>query len=129
MANDNPVIKAWVVYRSIEDTIKNMSIVLPLINDLHSPAMRDRHWKNLAKVCGVKSIDPNDGKFTFEDAFGLKVHEHAEDVEEIVETANKELKIERNLKNIETTWRDMTMAYCPHNDTDMFLIRPSEEVN
>ena len=52
--------KGWVAYRSIEDMIKNMSIVLPLVNELHSQAMRDRHWKRLAKVCGVKSIDPND---------------------------------------------------------------------
>lgn len=95
-----------------------MSIVLPLINDLHSNAMRDRHWKSLAKVliyqpsiypfylsrgqvCGVKSIDPTDLKFTFEDAVALNVHLHVEDVEEIIETANKELKIERKLREIE----------------------------
>jgi hypothetical protein len=78
MSSDTPVVKGWVVYRSIEDMIKNMSVVLPLINELHSPAMRDRHWKNLAKVCGVKSIDPNDPKFTFEDTVALNVHQHTE---------------------------------------------------
>lgn len=120
--------KGWVAYRSIEDMIKNMSIVLPLVNELHSQAMRDRHWKRLAKVCGVKSIDPNDPKFTFEDTIALKVHEHTEDVEEIVETATKELKIERKLRDIENIWRDMTLEYVPHNDTEMFLIKLSEEV-
>ena len=128
MANDNPVVKGWVVYRSIEDAIKNMSVVLPLINSLHSPAMRDRHWKNLARICGVKNIDPNDPKFTFEDTVDLKVHEHAEDVEEIVETANKELKIERKLRDIEMLWKDMTLDYASHNGTETFLIKPSEEV-
>jgi dynein heavy chain len=49
-------------------------------------------------------------------------------VGEIVETATKELKIEKKLKDIELLWRDMTMTYVPHNDTEMFLIRPSEEV-
>lgn len=116
------------MYRSIEDAIKNMSVVLPLISSLHSPAMRDRHWKNLARICGVKSIDPNDPKFTFEDTVDLKVHEHAEDVEEIVETANKELKIERKLRDIELLWKDMTLDYAPHNGTETFLIKPSEEV-
>lgn len=128
MATDSPVSKGWPVYRSIEDAIKNMSIVLPLVNELHSPAMRDRHWKSLAKVCNVKVIDPNDPKFCFEDVLNLKVHEHAEDVEEIVETANKELKIERKLRDIENVWRDLTMDYIPHNDTEMFLIKPSEMV-
>jgi len=117
-----------VCYRSIEDTIKSMSVVLPLINELHSNAMRDRHWKNLAKVCAVKTIDAHDPKFTFEDAIKLKLHEHVEDVEEIVETASKELKIERKLRDIENIWRDMNLEYVQHNDTDMFLVKLSEEV-
>lgn len=128
MGTDTPVVKGWLVYRSIEDSIKSMSIVLPLINELHSPAMRDRHWKSLAKVCGVKSIDPNDPKFTFEDCVKLNLHLHTEDVEEIVETASKELKIERKLRDIENVWRVMTLEYLPHNDTDMFLVKLSEEV-
>jgi preprotein translocase subunit SecY len=32
------------VYRQIENDIKNMSIILPLISELHNPSMRDRHW-------------------------------------------------------------------------------------
>lgn len=79
-------------------------------------------------MCHVKSIDPNDPKFTFEDTIALKVHEHTDDVEEIVETANKELKIERKLRDIEALWRDLHMDYIPHNDTEMYLIKPSEEV-
>jgi dynein heavy chain len=129
MANESSVVKAWVSYRAIEDMIKNMSIVLPLVNELHSNAMRDRHWKNLAKVCNVKSIDPHDPKFTFENIVKLKIFEHTEDVEEIVETANKELKIERKLTDIEKIWRDMTLEYVAHNDTEMFLIKLSEEVS
>lgn len=50
MAAECPVVKGWTVYRSIEEAIKNMSVVLPLVNDLHSSAMRDRHWKGVAKV-------------------------------------------------------------------------------
>jgi dynein heavy chain len=128
MANDNPVVKGWQVYRSIEEASKNMTVVLPLINSLHSNAMRDRHWKSLAKVCGVKMIDPNDPKFTFEDAIALNVHKHTEDVEEIIETASKELKIERKLRDIEVMWRDVQMNYVQHHDTEMYLIAPSEEV-
>ena len=33
-----PIVKGWQVYRDIEDQIKNMGVVLPLINDLHSDA-------------------------------------------------------------------------------------------
>jgi dynein heavy chain len=128
MGNDFPVVKGWVAYRSIEEIIKSMGVVLPLIAELHSPAMRDRHWKSLATICEVKAIDPNDPKFCFEDAIKWKLETHAEDCEEIVETATKELKIERKLRDIETVWRDLTLDYVAHNDTEMFLIKLSEEV-
>lgn len=45
-----------------------------------------------------------------------------------METASKELKIERKLKDIEASWRVMELDYVPHNDSEMCLIRPSEEV-
>ena len=49
-------------------------------------------------------------------------------MEEIVETANKELKIERKLSEIEKLWKDMALDYASHDGTETFLIKPSEEV-
>jgi dynein heavy chain len=114
IGNDSPNVKGWQIYRDIEDLIKNMAIVLPLINDLHSPAMRDRHWRGLATVCEVKSIDPSDANFTLDDMMLLNLHLHVEDVSEIVETAQKELKIENKLGVIEKAWTAMTLDYVAH---------------
>ena len=126
--SDFPVVKGWQVYRDIEDSIKNMGVVLPLINDLHSPAMRVRHWKSLATVCEVKSVNPSDAKFTMDNMMELNLHSHVEDVSMIVETAQKELKIENKLEVIETAWKDMELHYVPHKDTEMFVVKPSEEL-
>merc|ERR1712146_326544 len=59
LGNDNSVIKGWDVYRDIEKDVKDMAVVLPLINELHSPAMRDRHWASLSEVCSCdEPLDP-----------------------------------------------------------------------
>ena len=58
----------------------------------------------------------------------LNLHEHKEAIEEIVETAMKELKIEKKLKEIELVWSSMEIDYAPHKDTEMFIPKPSEEV-
>ena len=99
-----------------------------MVNDLHSDAMRDRHWTALARVCNVKVVDPSDTKFTLHDMIMLNLHDNKEAIEDIVETAMKELKIERKLKEIEGVWGAMVLEYVPHKDTDMFVSRPSEEV-
>ena len=125
---DYPTCKGWQTYRDIEDDMKRMAKVLPLVNELHSPSMRQRHWAALARVCNVKAVDPSDPKFTLNDMMELNLDEHEMDVSEIVETAQKELKIEKKLGEIESCWADLDLDYAQHKDTEMFVPRPSEDV-
>lgn len=39
-------------YIGLENSIKVMKVSLPLVQDLKSKAMRDRHWKQLIKLTG-----------------------------------------------------------------------------
>ncbi|KAF4030914.1 Dynein heavy chain C-terminal domain [Phytophthora infestans] len=126
-ATEHQIIKGWQVYKDTEQLVKNMSTVLPLINDLHSEAMQDRHWKALSAICHVKAIEPKDPKFCFADLLKLNLHLHVDDVGEIVETANKEQKIEKKLKMIEELWQRLTLEYVPHKDSGTFVVKPSEE--
>ena len=126
--NDFQVLKAWRVYQVVEESIQSMGVLLPLIDELHSPAMRDRHWEALARQCHVKHLDPTHAKFTFEDMMPLRLSERRELVEDLVSTASKELKIETQLGIIVQTWAALTLDYVPHKDTEMTVIKPSEEV-
>lgn len=36
--------------RLLEERLKAMLTSLPLVSDLHHPAMRERHWKQLMQV-------------------------------------------------------------------------------
>jgi dynein heavy chain len=48
------------VYKGLEDMVKNMQITLPLVEELHHPAMRYRHWKQLMKAMAVSfTMDAN----------------------------------------------------------------------
>ena len=52
-------IKKWDVYSlRLAGEIKNMSIVVPLVAQLASPSMQDRHWKSVLAL-GPKSIEKN----------------------------------------------------------------------
>jgi dynein heavy chain len=48
-------VRDWDVYQNLEAEVRNMATVLPLVHELHSPAMRDRHWKALITVPGTSS--------------------------------------------------------------------------
>merc|ERR1719230_1762296 len=62
------------------------------------------------------------------DMVKLNLQEHVDDVSEIVETAQKEKKIEKKLGDIEKAWGGFEIEYVPHKDTEMFVIKLSEEV-
>ncbi len=128
LGNENHVVKTWQVFRDIEGRIKDTSTVLSLLNDLHSPAIRNRHWCALAKVCGVATIDPTAGSFNLGNIMKLDLHEHVEDVSDIIETAQREIKIEKKLEVIGATWDGMVLDYVTHKDTEMYVVRPSEEL-
>ena len=129
MGNDNPVMKGWQVFRDIEESIRNMGVVLPLMNDLHNPSMRPRHWAMLARTCSVKTIDPSNPKMQMNDIMQLNLHLFVDDVSEIVETAQKELKIETKLAAIEKNWAAIELGYGPsRSNPDIKTIRPGEDV-
>ena len=58
----------------------------------------------------------------------LNMHKQKEAIEEIVETAMQELKVEKKLKEIEGVWSTIKIEYAPHKDTEMLIPKPSKEV-
>ncbi len=106
-----PVCRGWGVFQDIEQNCKDMAVVLPLIAELHSPAMRARHWKAIAAACKVPSIAWNSESFNFQSVLQLELQKHALDVSEQVETAIKELKIEKKLEIIESRWETLRLDF------------------
>ena len=51
------MLSAGAACRLLEGNIKGMLTTLPLVLDLHHPAMRERHWLQLMKV-GFKPRQP-----------------------------------------------------------------------
>lgn len=118
-------VKEWGVFKRLEIEVKNMSISLPLVHDLHSPAMRDRHWKSLMVITGV-SVDRGTS-FCLDDLLALNLQYHVDAVSEIVEVANRELKIESKLLSIEEVWRKFTLKFLQHRDTEIFIVAPPDD--
>lgn len=85
MGDAHPTMKAWAVYRTIDQRVRNMAAVLPLIAELHADAMRPRHWTQLSAVCKRREIPHTAPTFCLENVLELELHTHVDDVDEIVE--------------------------------------------
>ena len=127
--NTNQIVKGYQVYKDLEEEVKSMDAILPLVNELHSKAMRDRHWKAVAEACKSEEvIDIDNPNFSFDDLLKIGIKDYVEDVEEITEVAAKELKIDKKLKIIIGLWKNLELKYVQHKDTEIKLVKVPDEV-
>ena len=113
-------LRGWKGYIALSDTVKNMTTVLPLINELHSPCMEPRHWGALMSIT-QKQINHTSPTFCLENLLQLKLHNFADDVTEIVSQAAKEATIEKKLTNIENQWAKSELTFETHKDCPVIL--------
>jgi hypothetical protein len=45
-------------FRGVDLTVKNFLVSVPLVADLRSPAMRERHWEQLMTTTKVRAAPP-----------------------------------------------------------------------
>jgi len=124
----NKEIKNYKAFQALNDRVKNMDVIRPLIQQLHSEFMQPRHWKRLNGICG-KNVNRSDPKFCLRDIIDLELYKYAEDVNELVEGAQKEASIEKKLNIIINTWNDSTvLSFKEYKDTKILDIGGLEEI-
>lgn len=125
-------VRDWACYTHLQASVINMSAILPVVAEMLSPAMRERHWKAVAATTG-KPIEkgPN---FSLGDLLALDIDCHVDVIMEIVETANKENKVEKKLFVIEKFWSDACFEFADLHDATVdnsaikILVFPDEVI-
>jgi dynein heavy chain len=102
-APQNKDIKGWRAFQALNERVRNMAQVMPLIKDLHSPYMKDRHWKRLMTITG-KTIPYDQANFCLDDLIKLELFKYSEEVTELVDSAQGEDKIEKKINTIQEIW-------------------------
>ncbi|KAM9335593.1 LOW QUALITY PROTEIN: dynein axonemal heavy chain 2 [Symphorus nematophorus] len=119
--------KEWDIVDFSKSKIDQFRRIIPLIADLRSPAMRDRHWKQICEELQC-SFDQTSTDFTLEKIIFLGLDKYADKICEISGAANKELAIEQGLKGITKTWEDTTLDIGPYKNEGHYRLRGTEEV-
>jgi dynein heavy chain len=93
-----------------------MGKILPLISSLHSEFMEKRHWEELKQIT-KQDFDPYSPAFNFADVLKLELYRFENQVNEIVDKAQNEAKIEKKLKKIESDWNGQVFEFEELKDT------------
>ncbi|RNF10287.1 1-beta dynein [Trypanosoma rangeli] len=103
------------VWAKLKEEVELMKRLLPIVDDLRTPAIRPRHWQFLKVQLDAK-FDISDEKFCLNDLMEARVEAHAEFVVNLATSAREEMKIEMDLDKIRTFWEDAAFVIEPYQD-------------
>ena len=96
-------VKDWHVFKFLKNDADKFKQTMPLIAALKMDFMRERHWKEL-RFEVKDDFDETSDEFTLEKALSLNLLSHEEKILELTDNAQKQLKIEQQLNNIDKMW-------------------------
>lgn len=77
------------------DKIEEFRLYIPLIQGLHNPGMRKRHWEMLSEAINIDIKNPNlEPDLTLRRCLDMNLLDHIESITKVAEIAGKEYAIE-----------------------------------
>lgn len=117
------------VYIKLFERTEEFKKSTPLITQLKSGSITDRHWEKLIKETG-KKFEVSTKTMTLEQVFALQLHNFAEKVGEICNEANEEHKNEEELNKIDQVWKKENFdlaKYKKGNDDRGWVLTSTDE--
>ncbi|KAI8328287.1 dynein heavy chain [Blakeslea trispora] len=95
--------RQYAAYEYMQDTLRQLLRVNPLVGDLKSEALRERHWRQIFKSLRVE------GRFTLSEMtighlWDLDLKRNESVIREVIMQAQGEMALEEFLKQIKETW-------------------------
>eukprot|EP00966_Prymnesium_polylepis_P103097 2388002-Prymnesium_polylepis.1 len=98
-------LREYEAFVELKRTIDDFLETLPLVQSLAHPCMRSRHWTQLMNVTG-RQLAVHSDSFKLSTLLEADLLEFNDDVEDITNSAVKELQIEEKLQLISEEWAD-----------------------
>lgn len=98
------VLRTWDAYKELKQQIEDFSQIIPLVEALAKPSIRPRHWEQIMEM--TKEEIPYDSEqFVLSQLLQAPLLQFKEDIEDITDSADKQLKLEKQLnEDIAAYW-------------------------
>jgi dynein heavy chain len=93
----------------MKQEIEDMTEILPLVVAMAKPSIRNRHWDEVVELMKME-IPYESESFTLQQFFKCPLLKFREEIEEITESADKQLKLEKSLRDdIIAAWEEQEL--------------------
>ncbi|GIQ80742.1 dynein heavy chain [Kipferlia bialata] len=118
--------RSWQAYDELKQKIEDFGESLPIFQLLSNDAVKPRHWETISSLCGTKLEFDDVENFKLKALLAAPLLDNKEDIEDICNSAVKELDIEEKLRVVSVDWQDQVFNFEQFKTRGLLLLAPSE---
>ncbi|KAJ7071380.1 dynein heavy chain protein 1 [Mycena amicta] len=100
--------RQYAAFEYVQDVLKGLLKSNSVISELHSEAMKDRHWKQLFKALRMPSAIPMP-IMTLGHVYDMDLKKNEMVIKEVIIQAQGEMALEEYIKQVKETWTNYTL--------------------
>ncbi len=116
-------LRSFPSYLQLKKEIEDFQLVLPLLEELSKESIKARHWDEVMKICDTEFEVIGNSAFKLQSLIEINLVPVKEDIEEVTDGADKQLKIEQQLSEINTQWQNQEFAFQEWKDRGIHVLK------
>ena len=115
-------------FSQLRKEIDFFETVLPLLKELCKDSMKDRHWEEIMQICNIRFDVLGIPDFKLQVLIEADLVSVLEQIEEVTDGADKQLKIEQQLSEINTKWKKQEFSFQSWKDRGINTLKATVAV-
>jgi len=115
-------LKGWQAFKDLKEKIENYKEILPYIKDLKEPYIKDRHWDRIQELGGVELNYKTPDNFYFHELLSANLLSFVEDLEDVIDSAKKQEKIEKQKNEVKDYWEDASFIFKTWGSREVYIL-------
>lgn len=96
-------LREYSAYKMLKTQIDDFQTILPILQEFTKESIRDRHWEEVMEITKAQ-FDFAGPEFRLQSLLDIDLVSHRDEIDEVTDGADKQLKIERGLTELEERW-------------------------
>ncbi len=113
--------KDWEACKQLYNEVEKVSTILPIIQELSKESIMPRHWDEVMQVTGSQ-LEIGDPNFKLQNLLDIDIVDYKDELLEITEGADKQLKIQQGLQEITSKWGKEQFVFSEWKSRGIFVL-------
>ena len=115
-------------FAALRKEIEDFQTILPLLAELSKDSIKSRHWDEVMQICNTSFEVVGNPELKLQTLLEADLVSAKEEIEEITDGADKQLKIENQLSEMSTQWKSREFQFVEWKERGVFILKATPMV-